>query len=88
MSASTGVAGGIGRFTWGQVCDHISSALLNDLRLCARHARPQTSTNRWRPAEMSYPYLLGVKWSQVQILSARRRSDANFRLPKMGLKAV
>ena len=72
MSASTGVAGGIGRFTWGQVCDHISSALLNDLRLCARHARPQTSTNRWRPAEMSYPYLLGVKWSQVQILSARQ----------------
>ena len=26
-----------------------------------------------RPAEMPYRYLLGVKWSQVQILSARRR---------------
>ena len=32
----------------------------------------------WRPAEMRYRYLLGVKWSQVQILSARpnkTRSD-------------
>jgi hypothetical protein len=32
------------------------------------HSRPADYP---RPAEMRYRYLLGVKWSQVQILSAR-----------------
>jgi hypothetical protein len=47
-----------------------------------------------RPAEVRYRYLLGVKWSQVQILSARQHKDiglpalilflANFRQALLG----
>jgi len=40
---------------------------------CARTAA--TPRHSW-PAEMGYRHLLGVKWSQVQILSARHRSEA------------
>jgi hypothetical protein len=46
-------------------------ALVNDLRVCERVALAQTAADHQRPAEMRYRYLLGVKWSQVQILSAR-----------------
>jgi hypothetical protein len=45
--------------------------MVNDLGFCARHRRRITATHICRPAEMCYRYFLGVKWSQVQILSAR-----------------
>jgi hypothetical protein len=43
----------------------------NDLRVRERHTRCPGSENRWRPGKTRYRYFLGVKWSQVQILSAR-----------------
>jgi len=46
--------------------------MLNDLRVCERHALYLNRDNHRRPAETHYRYFLGVKWSQVQILSARR----------------
>jgi hypothetical protein len=52
--------------------------MLNDLRVSERHASRLDAGNRQRTACMRYRYFLGVKWSQVQILSARHtktRSD-------------
>jgi hypothetical protein len=45
----------------------------NDLHVTERHIPRPGSENRWRPAKTGYRYFLGVKWSQVQILSARLR---------------
>jgi Universal stress protein family len=45
--------------------------MVNDMRVCERLAQPHFGRHWPRPAEMRYHYLLGVKWSQVQILSAR-----------------
>jgi hypothetical protein len=50
--------------------------LLNDLRVCERLAAPKTGACNGRPARMRYRNFLGVKWSQVQILSARLRKWA------------
>jgi hypothetical protein len=47
--------------------------------LCTRTNRPAYCP---RPGKMGYHYLLGVKWSQVQILSARRRSEGGFDSPR------
>ena len=45
--------------------------MVNGLRVCERLALAQTAACHQRPGETGYRYLLGVKWSQVQILSAR-----------------
>jgi hypothetical protein len=50
--------------------------MLNDLRVRERHAWHLNRDNHPRTGETFYRYFLGVKWSQVQILSARHRSDA------------
>ena len=44
--------------------------------------------NRQRPAETRYRYFLGVKWSQVQILSARHTSEGVIRRPNGSLVAL
>src|SRR5271163_3368267 len=61
---------------WGPPRDHTSCALMNDLRVSERHTPRPGSENHRRPGKTRYRYFLGVKWSQVQILSARRRSEA------------
>lgn len=53
----------------GPVWDHTSCAMLNDLRVHDRHASRRQRENRRRPGKMRYRYSLGVKWSQVRILS-------------------
>src|SRR5277367_5237013 len=63
---------------WGPPRDHTSCALMNDLRVSERHTPRPGSENHRRPGKTRYRYLLGVKWSQVQILSARRRSEMVF----------
>ena len=60
--------------TRGPVGDHALCAVVNDLRVCERLARVDRAAHCRRPAEMGYHDLLGVKWSQVQILSARLTS--------------
>jgi hypothetical protein len=45
--------------------------MLNDLRVPERHLSRVNHEERRRPAETCYRCFLGVKWSQVQILSAR-----------------
>lgn len=50
--------------------------MLNDLRVHERHASRRWGENRQRAGEMRYRYFLGVKWAQVQILSARHRKPA------------
>jgi hypothetical protein len=45
--------------------------MLNDLRVRERHAWHLNRDNHPRTGETFYRYFLGVKWSQVQILSAR-----------------
>ena len=44
----------------------------NDLHVSERHIPRPGGENRRRPEKTRYRYFLGVKWSQVQILSARR----------------
>jgi hypothetical protein len=44
---------------------------MNDLRVSERHTPRPGSENHRRPGKTRYRYFLGVKWSQVQILSAR-----------------
>jgi len=48
----------------------------NDLHVSERHKPRPGSENRRRPGKARYRYFLGVKWSQVQILSARRSKPA------------
>jgi len=55
----------------GPIWDRTSCAMLNDLRVRGRHTSRFDAANRRRPACKRYRYFLGVKWSQVQILSAR-----------------
>ena len=50
--------------------------MLNDLHVHERHASRRWGENRQRTVEMRYRYSLGVKWSQVQILSARQEKQA------------
>ena len=45
----------------------------NDLHVRERHAPLVNHEHRHQPGEMRYRYFLGVKWSQVQILSARQQ---------------
>jgi hypothetical protein len=45
--------------------------MLNDLRVYARHAQPQTMHKLLASCGNALPLFTGVKWSQVQILSAR-----------------
>jgi hypothetical protein len=44
----------------------------NDLHVRERHTPRLTAESARRPGKTRYRYFLGVKWSQVQILSARR----------------
>ena len=46
-------------------------ANVDDLRVCARYARMEVRYRLPATSRKRYPYLLGVKWSQIQILSAR-----------------
>jgi hypothetical protein len=57
----------------GPFGDHTLCAMMNDLRVCARLARSEAAAHSRRPAKTCYRHLLGIKWSQVQILSARPR---------------
>jgi len=45
--------------------------VVNGLRICERLASADRRGNASRPGKTRYRYFLGVKWSQVQILSAR-----------------
>jgi integrase len=45
--------------------------MVNDLRVCKRYARARIGRLLSANCGMRYRDLLGVKWSQVQILSAR-----------------
>jgi hypothetical protein len=62
----------------------------NDLHVSERHTPRPGSENRRRPGKTRYRYFLGVKWSPVQIPSARpkkTRSDqhrSGFLLPRYG----
>jgi hypothetical protein len=47
--------------------------MVNDLRVCERLASLEAAAWQRRPAEIRCRHFLGVKWSQVQILSARQR---------------
>jgi hypothetical protein len=67
-----GAAGEDRPLAWGPFGDHTLCALVNDLRVCERLARPRRATHERRPGKTCYRYFLGVKWSQVQILSARQ----------------
>jgi len=65
------------RLRWRWPCvgprwDHTSCAMLNDVRVSARHTARLRSRNHRQPGETRYRCFLGVKWSQVQILSARQ----------------
>jgi hypothetical protein len=70
-SESGAVAGGPACDGGDPIGDHTLCAVVNDLRVPERLASAQTAARHQRPAEMSYRHLLGIKWSQVQILSAR-----------------
>src|ERR1700736_569880 len=59
---------------WGPPGDHTSCAMPNDLHVSERHTPRPGRENRRRPGRTHYRYFLGVKWSQVQILSARQVS--------------
>lgn len=58
----------------GPVWDHTLRTMLNDTRVRQRQASRPGREDSQRPGVTSYRYFLGVKWSQVQILAARRRS--------------
>jgi hypothetical protein len=45
--------------------------MLNDLRVRERYISRNNGKRRRRPGKTRYRHFLGVKWSQVQILSAR-----------------
>jgi hypothetical protein len=45
--------------------------MLNDLRVPERHVVRISHNELRRPGKSLFRYFLGVKWSQVQILSAR-----------------
>ncbi len=62
----------LGGAALGPPWDHTLCAMLNDLRVHERHASRRRGENHQRTGEMRYRYFLGVKWSQVQILSARQ----------------
>ena len=47
--------------------------MLNDLRVPERHVVRISHNELRRPGKSLFRYSLGVKWSQVQILSARPR---------------
>jgi hypothetical protein len=49
--------------------------MLNDLRVRERHTHHDRGSLR-RTGKTRYRYFLGVKWSQVQILSARLRQNS------------
>src|SRR5882757_1159977 len=75
--------------------DHTSCAMPNDLHVSERHAPLVNHEHRHQPGDMCYRYFLGVKWSQVQILSARRLSARRLsarrlsaRRPKPALTSV
>jgi hypothetical protein len=57
---------------WGPLWDHTGCAMLNDLRVRERHTPWLRSRQRQRPGKTRCRYFLGVKWSQVQIVSARQ----------------
>jgi hypothetical protein len=61
---------------WGPAGDHTLCAMVNDLRVCERHAPLVNHEHRHQPGDMRYRYFLGVKWSQVQILSARTKTGS------------
>ena len=63
---------------WGPFWDHTSCAMLHDLPVCERPARPIPGQTTLLPAKTCHRYLLGVKWSQVQILSARPEVSRHF----------
>jgi len=48
----------------------------NDLHVSERHVPLVNHEHRHQPGERRYRYFLGVKWSQVQILSARPRKSS------------
>jgi hypothetical protein len=57
--------------------DHTLCAVMNDPRVCARIARPQIGHTLAVTSGNVLPLLLGVKWSQVQIPSARLENIAS-----------
>jgi hypothetical protein len=59
--------------TRGPAGDHTLCAEVNVLSVYARHTGLQIRQLLPPTCGMRYRYLLGVKWSQVQILSARPR---------------
>jgi hypothetical protein len=56
---------------WGPPRDHTSCAMPNDPHVRERHTPRPGSENCWRHGKTRCRYFLGVKWSQVQTLSAR-----------------
>jgi hypothetical protein len=56
---------------WGPFGDHMLCAMLNDLRVCERLARTHLGRTHSMTCGNALPLLTVVKWSQVQILSAR-----------------
>ena len=63
----------------GPIRDHTLCTMLNDLRVPERHVVRISHNELRRPGKSLFRYFLGVKWSQVQILSARPR-EAGFDL--------
>jgi hypothetical protein len=55
----------------GPIRDHTLCTMLNDLRVPERHVVRISRNELRRPGKSLFRYFLGVKWSQVQILSAR-----------------
>jgi hypothetical protein len=53
--------------SWGPRWDHTLCALVNDLRVGARHARPPVGHILPATCGNALPPFSGVKWSQVQI---------------------
>jgi hypothetical protein len=57
---------------WGPSGDHTLSAIVNDLRVCERYARPPCKpADCVCPGKTCYRYLLGVKWSWFRELRWR-----------------
>jgi hypothetical protein len=55
-------------FCLGPFGDHTLCATVNDLRVCARHARPRQADRMPATCGNALPLFTGVKWSQVRIL--------------------
>ncbi len=66
----------LGSAALGPFWDHTLCAMLNDVRVHERHAPCTGREKRACTGEMRFRCLLGVKWSQVQILSARLKKVA------------